>query len=78
MILATSSPDDLFGDAAYVASLIGAKNAVAFDLTAACSGFLFAMTTASQFLHNGTYKSALIIGGDVLSRWVLKIEDEKQ
>jgi 3-oxoacyl-[acyl-carrier-protein] synthase-3 len=53
-----------------VASLIGAKNAVAFDLTAACSGFLFAMTTAGQFLHNGAYKTALIIGGDVLSRWV--------
>jgi 3-oxoacyl-[acyl-carrier-protein] synthase-3 len=70
VILATSSPDDLFGDAAHVAALIGAKNAVAFDLTAACSGFLFAMTTAGQFLHNGAYKTAVVIGGDVLSRWV--------
>lgn len=70
VIFATSSPDDMFGDAADVASRIGAKNAVAFDLTAACSGFLFSVNTASQFLHNGAYKTALVIGGDALSRWV--------
>jgi 3-oxoacyl-[acyl-carrier-protein] synthase-3 len=70
VILATSTPDDLFGDAAHVAALAGATNAVAFDLTAACSGFMFGMTTASQFLHSGAYKTALVIGGDVLSRWV--------
>ena len=55
LILATSSPDDLFGDAAGVARAVGATNAVAFDLTAACSGFLFGVNTASQFLHNGAY-----------------------
>jgi len=54
VIFATSSADDLFGDAANVAKLVGATNAVAFDLTAACSGFLFGINTASQFLHNGT------------------------
>eukprot|EP00908_Phaeocystis_cordata_P022621 Transcript_5041.p1 GENE.Transcript_5041~~Transcript_5041.p1 ORF type:complete len:411 (-),score=174.05 Transcript_5041:334-1491(-) len=70
VIFATSSADDLFGDAAHVARLVGATNAVAFDLTAACSGFLFGMNTASQFLHNGAYKTALVIGGDALSRWV--------
>ena len=53
VIFATSSADDLFGDAANVAKLVGATNAVAFDLTAACSGFLFGINTASQFLHNG-------------------------
>ena len=53
VIFATSSADDLFGDAANVAMLVGATNAVAFDLTAACSGFLFGINTASQFLHNG-------------------------
>lgn len=48
VIFATSTPDDLFGDAAGVAKAVGATNAVAFDLTAACSGFLFGVTTASQ------------------------------
>jgi len=70
VIFATSSPDDMFGDAPHVARMVGAKNAVAFDLTAACSGFLFGVTTASQFLHSGAYKTALVIGGDALSRWV--------
>jgi len=69
VIFATSTPDDLFGDAAGVAKAVGATNAVAFDLTAACSGFLFGVTTASQFLHNGAYKTALVIGGDAMSRW---------
>jgi len=70
IIHATSSPDDLFGDAPYVAREIGATNAVAFDLTAACSGFLFGVNTASQFLHNGAYKTAIVLGADGLSRWV--------
>jgi len=70
VILATSSPDDLFGDAAGVARSVGAEKAVAFDLTAACSGFLFGVNTASQFLHNGAYRTALVIGADALSRWV--------
>lgn len=70
VIMATSSPDDMFGDAAGVARAVGATNAVAFDLTAACSGFLFGINTASQFLHNGCYKTAIVIGADALSRWV--------
>jgi 3-oxoacyl-[acyl-carrier-protein] synthase-3 len=70
VIFATSSADDLFGDAANVAKLVGATNAVAFDLTAACSGFLFGINTASQFLDNGASNTALVIGGDALSRWV--------
>jgi 3-oxoacyl-[acyl-carrier-protein] synthase-3 len=64
VIVATSSPDDLFGDAASVASSIGAKNAATFDLTAACSGFVYGIVTASQFLHTGAYKKALVIGAD--------------
>lgn len=70
VILATSSPDDLFGDAAMVASEIGAVRAVGFDLTAACSGFLFAVVTASQFVHTGAYRTVLVVGADALSRWV--------
>eukprot|EP00746_Dinoflagellata_sp_MGD_P122095 gnl/MRDRNA2_/MRDRNA2_57074_c0_seq1.p1 gnl/MRDRNA2_/MRDRNA2_57074_c0~~gnl/MRDRNA2_/MRDRNA2_57074_c0_seq1.p1 ORF type:complete len:504 (+),score=74.70 gnl/MRDRNA2_/MRDRNA2_57074_c0_seq1:85-1596(+) len=70
VIVATSTPDDMFGDATSVAHAIGAKNAVAFDLTAACSGFLFAMVTGSQFLHNGAYQKAVVVGADALTRWV--------
>lgn len=70
VIHATSSPDDLFGDAPYVAREIGATNAVAFDLTAACSGFLFGVNTASAFLQSGAYETVLVIGADALSRWV--------
>jgi len=47
---ATSTPDDLFGTGPQVASMIGAKKAVAFDLTAACSGFVFALVTAAQYV----------------------------
>ena len=39
-------------------------------LTAACSGFLFGMNTAAQFVHNGAYETAVVIGADALSRWV--------
>merc|ERR1719181_2379283 len=70
MMMRAQSPDDLFGDAACVARTVGATGAVAFDLTAACSGFLFGITTASQFLHNGAYKTAVVVGADALSRWV--------
>lgn len=72
VIVATSSADDLFGDAASVASNLGCSNAVAFDLTAACSGFLFASVTAGQFLTNSgnSYNNALVVGADALSRWV--------
>lgn len=70
IILATSTPDDLFGSAGQVQSLMGASRAVAFDLTAACSGFVFSLVTASQFIRNGVYQNVLVIGADCLSRWV--------
>ncbi len=70
IILATSTPDDLFGTAPQIQALLGASNAVAFDLTAACSGFLFTLITASQFLKNGSMQRALVIGADQLSSWV--------
>ncbi|MCS6781569.1 MAG: beta-ketoacyl-ACP synthase III [Gloeomargarita sp. SKYBB_i_bin120] len=70
VILATSTPDDLFGSASLVLEQLGAKRAVAFDLTAACSGFVFGLVTAAQFLKTGTYRRAVVIGADVLSRWV--------
>jgi 3-oxoacyl-[acyl-carrier-protein] synthase III len=70
VIVATSSPDDLFGDAASVASAIGATKAAAFDITAACSGFVYAMVTASQFMHSGAYKKVLVVGADALTRFL--------
>ena len=70
IILATSTPDDLFGSAVKVQHLVGATRAVAFDLTAACSGFTFALVTAAQYIRTGMFKNVVVIGADVLSRWV--------
>ena len=70
ILLATSSAEDLFGSACLVQAQLGATNAVAFDLTAACSGFVFGVVTAAQYLRSGTYRNILVIGADVLSRWV--------
>ncbi len=70
IVLATSTPDDLFGSASRVQAALGASQAVAFDLTAACSGFVFGLVTASQFIRTGTYRNVLLIGADLLSRWV--------
>ncbi|KAG2486671.1 hypothetical protein HYH03_014726 [Edaphochlamys debaryana] len=70
VLMATSSADDTFGNACLVQAAIGASNAVAFDITAACSGFMVSLVTASQFIRSGTYKNILIVGGDALSRFV--------
>ncbi len=70
IILATSTPHDLFGSAPAIQSKLGACNAVAFDLTAACSGFLFALITASQFLKGGNFQRAVVIGADQLSSYI--------
>ncbi len=70
IVLATSTPHDLFGSAPSIQHKLGAFDAVAFDLTAACSGFLFALITASQFLKGGSFKRAIVIGADQLSSFV--------
>ncbi|MDF0554717.1 beta-ketoacyl-ACP synthase III [Kamptonema sp. UHCC 0994] len=70
IILATSSADDLFGTASQIQVQLGATKAVAFDLTAACSGFVFGLVTAAQFIRTGAYQNVLLIGADILSRWV--------
>ena len=70
IILATSTADDLFGSASLIQAKLGATQATAFDMTAACSGFVFALVTASQFIRTGVYKTVLVIGADILSRWV--------
>lgn len=74
VICATSSNEDLFGDATTISAALGCKNAFAFDLTAACSGFLFSIVTAGQFLDRGGKASgvsnALVVGADALTRFV--------
>lgn len=70
IILATSTADDLFGSACKIQAAVGATKAVAFDLTAACSGFVFGLVTAAQYIRTGVYQNVLLIGADILSRWV--------
>lgn len=53
-----------------VQALIGARRAVAFDLTAACSGFVLALVTGAQFIRTGAAKHVLVVGADALSRYV--------
>lgn len=76
IILATSTPDDLFGSACHIQAQLGATRAVAFDLTAACSGFVFGLVTAAQYIRTGVYQNILLIGADILSRW-LNWEDRR-
>ena len=69
IIVATVSPDYTTPSVScLVQSKIGAFNAVAFDLNAACSGFIFAVSTADKFIKTGVYKNALVIGAEVLSK----------
>ncbi|KAG0605322.1 hypothetical protein M758_9G048900 [Ceratodon purpureus] len=70
LLLCTSTPDDLFGSAPQVQKLLGCHNALAFDLTAACSGFVLGLVTATRFIRGGGYKNVLVVGADALSRYV--------
>lgn len=75
LLVATTTPDSFTpSTACLVQNLIGAKNAVAFDISAACSGFIFALNTATKFLKCGEGKRALIIGAEVLSK-IMNWED---
>jgi 3-oxoacyl-[acyl-carrier-protein] synthase-3 len=68
IIFATVTPDMVFPSTACIlADKIGAKNAWGFDLAAACSGFLFALETASKFIESGKHKNVLVVGGDKMS-----------
>ena len=68
VIVATITPDmHATATAAYVASEIGASNAFGYDINAACSGFLYGMSTASAFIDSGRYKKVLLIGADKMS-----------
>lgn len=69
IIMGTVTPDTCCPSAAnHLQAKLDAPQAVAFDLTAACSGFIFAMNIAEQYLKNGVYRNALIIGAEIMSR----------
>lgn len=75
LICATVTGDMVFPDTATTINhLIGAKNAWGFDLNAACSGFLYALTTAAQFIQTGMHKRVIVIGADTMSS-IINYED---
>ena len=68
IICATVTPDMLFpSTACLIADKIGTGNICAFDISAACSGFLYALTTASKFIESGSYKKVIVVGCDKMS-----------
>jgi len=68
VIMATATPDmPVATTGVYVATQIGAVNAFSFDLVAACSSFLFGMSTAARYIESGRYKKVLLIGADKMS-----------
>ncbi len=75
VILSTATPDmPVSFTGAYVATKIGAVNAFSFDLTAACSSFLFGMSTAAKYIESGRYKKVLLVGADKMSS-IIDYED---
>lgn len=75
VLVATATPDlPVAATAVYVASEIGAINAFAYDMQAACSGFLYGMSTAAAYIEAGRYKKILLIGADKMSS-ILNYED---
>jgi 3-oxoacyl-[acyl-carrier-protein] synthase-3 len=68
LICATTTPDMQFPATANIISdKIGATNAFGYDLNAACSGFIFALTTGAKFIESGTHKKVVVVGGDKMS-----------
>ncbi|KYG78834.1 beta-ketoacyl-ACP synthase III [Roseivirga echinicomitans] len=68
LICATTTPDMMFpATANIIADAIGATNAFSYDLQAACSGFIYAVVTGSQFIETGKYKKVVVVGADKMS-----------
>jgi len=68
IIVATVTPDMVFpATANVVADKIGATNSFGFDISAACSGFLYALTTGAAFIESGRYKNVIVVGADKMS-----------
>ena len=71
IILGTSSPDYCFPNGACeIQAKVGAVNAACFDISSACTGFVFALSTAHAYISSGLYKTALVVGADLLSKLV--------
>ncbi len=71
IICTTISPDTpMPSTACFIQALIGAKNAVCFDLSAACSGFLYGLEVAEKMIRCGAYRNALLISVDLMTRWL--------
>ncbi len=68
LICATTTPDYVFpATANIITDKVGAKNAFGFDISAACSGFLFALVTGSKYIESGQYKKVVVVGADKMS-----------
>jgi 3-oxoacyl-[acyl-carrier-protein] synthase-3 len=68
LICATTTPDMVFpATANIIANAVGASKSFSYDIQAACSGFLFALATASQFIETGKYKKIIVVGADKMS-----------
>ena len=77
IVCATTTPDMFFPQTAVItADKCGLKNAFGFDLAAACSGFIYALVTASQFIETGRYKKIIVVGGDKMSS-IINPQDRK-
>lgn len=71
ILLCSSTPEDLFGSAPQIQRALGCKsNPLAFDITAACSGFILGLVSAACYIRGGGFKNVLVIGADALSRYV--------
>ena len=75
LICATTTPDFTFpATANVITDKLGMKNAFGYDINAACSGFLYSLTTAAQFIETGKFKKVIVVGGDKMSS-ILNFED---
>ncbi|XP_042003532.1 3-oxoacyl-[acyl-carrier-protein] synthase 3 A, chloroplastic-like [Salvia splendens] len=71
VLLCTSTPEDLFGSAPQIQKALGCShNPLAYDITAACSGFLLGLVSAACYIRGGGFNNVLVIGADALSRYV--------
>ncbi|CAK9171136.1 unnamed protein product [Ilex paraguariensis] len=71
VLLCTSTPDDLFGSAPQIPKALGCKgNPLAYDITAACSGFVLGLVSAACYIRGGGFNNVLVIGADAMSRYV--------
>lgn len=75
LLCCTTTPDFVFpATGNLICDMVGLKNAFSFDMNAACSGFIFGLATASQYIETGKYKKVIVVGGDKMSS-IINYED---